>query len=180
MDTPAFRRPTETVRRRRRRLAEMSRRRVEARAPSAARRASPKWRRGVPTLFHPQARGLAPQPDVTEDKIMHRTLSTLAAAAALTVGAFALAAPAQAASADDGVTITIEGLNPADPADAERIGRRIRNAARGLCGSQLIQPVRLREKALACEKAAVADAQNAVEIAASRQGGPFRLTLRSN
>lgn len=111
---------------------------------------------------------------------MYRTLSTLAAAAALTVGAIALAAPAQAASVDDGITITMDGLNPADPADAERIGRRIRSAARGLCGSQLIQPLRLREQAIACEKAAGADAQNAVEIAASRQGGPFRLTLRSH
>ena len=110
---------------------------------------------------------------------MYRTLSALAAAA-LTVGAFALTAPAHAASPDDGVAVSLDGLNPADPADAERIGRRIRSAARGLCGTQLIQPIRLREKALACEKAAVADAQNAVELAASRQGGPFRLTLRSN
>jgi UrcA family protein len=116
---------------------------------------------------------------VTEDQIMYRTLSTLAAAA-LTVGALALAAPAQAAPAVEGVTIALDGLNPADPADAERLGQRIRSAARGLCGSELIQPVRLRQQALACEKAAVADARNAVEIGASRQGGPFRLTLRSN
>ena len=110
---------------------------------------------------------------------MYRTLSALAAVA-LTVGAFALTAPAHAAPADEGVTVSLDGLNPADPADAERIGRRIRNAARGLCGSQLIQPARLRQQALDCEKAAVAEAQTAVEIAASRQGGPFRLTLRSN
>lgn len=110
---------------------------------------------------------------------MYRTLSTLAAAA-MTVGAFALTAPAHAAPADEGVTVSLDGLNPADPADAGRIGRRIRSAARGLCGSDQIQPVRLRQQALACEKAAAADAQNAVEIAASRQGGPFRLTLRSN
>jgi UrcA family protein len=116
---------------------------------------------------------------VTEDKIMYRTLSALAAAA-LTLGASALTAPAQAASAEEGVTVALDGLNPADPADAERIGRRIRNAAQGLCGSRQIQPARLREQALACEKAAVADARNAVEIAAARQGGPFRLTLRSN
>ena len=110
---------------------------------------------------------------------MYRTFSALAAAA-LTIGAFALTAPAHAAPADDGVTITLDGLNPADPADAERIARRIRNAARDLCGSQAIQPVNMMQKAAACEKAAVADAQTAVELAASRQGGPFRLTLRSN
>ena len=111
--------------------------------------------------------------------MFHRTLSALAAAA-LTVGVFALTAPAQAASADDAVTVSLDGLNPGDPADADRIERRIRSAARELCGSQLIQPVRLMQRAAACEKAAVTDAQNAVELAASRQGGPFRLTLRSN
>jgi UrcA family protein len=116
---------------------------------------------------------------VTEDKIMYRTLSALAAAA-LTVGAFALTAPAHAASADEGVTISLDGLDPADPADAGRIDRRIRNAARDLCGSQQLQPVRFMQQAAACEKAAVAEARTAVELAASRQGGPFRLTLRSN
>ena len=110
---------------------------------------------------------------------MYRTFSALAAVA-ITVGAFALTAPAQAAPADEGVTITLDGLNPADPADSARIERRIRNAARDLCGSQMIQPVGLMSKAAACEKAAVAEAQTAVELAAARQGGPFRLTLRSN
>ena len=101
-------------------------------------------------------------------------------AAALTVGTFALAAPVHAAQAEDSVTVALDGLNPADPADADRIERRLRNAARSLCGSQAIQPVRLMQQAAACEKAAMADAQTAVELAASRQGGPFRLTLRSN
>jgi len=111
--------------------------------------------------------------------MFHRTLSAVAAAA-LTVGAFALTAPAHAAPADESVTVSLDGLNPGDPADAGRIGRRIRSAARDLCGSQLIQPVRLMQRAAACEKAVVAEAQSAVEIAAARQGGPFRLALRSN
>jgi UrcA family protein len=110
---------------------------------------------------------------------MYRTLSALAAAA-LTVGAFALTAPANAASADEGVTVTLAGLNPADPADSAQIERKIRSAARDLCGSQEIQPIGLAAKAIACEKAVVADARGAVQLAASRQGGPFRLTLRSN
>lgn len=110
---------------------------------------------------------------------MYRTLSALAALA-LTAGTFALTAPAHAAPADEGVTVALDGLNPADPADAARIERRIRNAARDLCGSQAIQPVPLMHKADACEKAVVADARSAVELAAARQGGPFRLTLRSN
>ncbi|HYD38498.1 MAG TPA: UrcA family protein [Allosphingosinicella sp.] len=110
---------------------------------------------------------------------MYRTVSAFAAAA-LTVGAFALAVPARAAPAEESVTVALDGLNPADPADAERIERRLRNAARGLCGSQAIQPVSLMRKAAACEQAFVADARNAVELAAARQGGPLRLTLRSN
>ena len=111
--------------------------------------------------------------------MFHRTLSAVAAAA-LTVGVFALTAPAHAAPADEGVTISLDGLNPGDPADSARIERRIRSAARDLCGSRSIQPLRLMQQAADCEKAAVAEARNAVEIAAARQGGPFRLTLRSN
>ncbi len=111
--------------------------------------------------------------------MFHRMLSALAAAA-LTVGVFALTSPAHAAPGDDAVTVSLEGLNPGDPADAERIERRIRTAARGLCGSDLLQPVRMMQRAAACEKAAVADAQSAVELAAERRSGPFRLTLRSN
>jgi UrcA family protein len=109
---------------------------------------------------------------------MYRTLSAFAAAA-LTIGAFTLTAPAHAAPLDESVTIPLDGLNPADPADAARIDRRIRSAARDLCGSQLLQPVRMMQQAAACEKAALAEGRNAVELAASRQGGPIRLTLRS-
>ena len=108
----------------------------------------------------------------------HRTLSALAAAA-LTAGTVAFAVPAQAAPADDNVTISLDGLNPADPADAARIDRRIRNAARDACGSQRIQPVRLMQVASDCEKAMVANARSDVELAAARRGGPFRLTLRT-
>lgn len=109
----------------------------------------------------------------------HRTLSAVAAAA-LTVGIFALTAPAQAAPVDETVTVSLDGLNPGDPADAARIERRIRSAARDLCDSRLIQPILLMQRARECEKAIVAEARSAVELAAARRGGPFRLTLRSN
>lgn len=108
---------------------------------------------------------------------MNRTLSALAALA-MTAGTPALAAPARAASADDAVSISIEGLNPADPADAARIDRRVRTAAQGLCGSNLIQPIRMRERAAACEEAVTADARNSVRLAAAKQATPFRLALR--
>ena len=108
---------------------------------------------------------------------MYRTVSALAALA-MTAGTVAFATPAQAAPAEDVVTVSLAGLNPSDPADSDRIERRIRSAARDLCGSQLIQPLRLMQKAADCEKAVVADARNEVEIAA-RQRGPFRLALRS-
>jgi UrcA family protein len=112
-------------------------------------------------------------------KTMYRTLCALAALA-MSAGTLALAAPAHAAPVqDDAVTISLDGLNPADPADAATIGRRIRGAARDLCGSDMIQPLRLKARAADCRKAAIADAQAAVEVAAARQGGPFRLTLRS-
>ena len=104
--------------------------------------------------------------------------SMLSALAALAAGTLALAAPAQAAPADDGVSISLEGLDAADPADAARIDRRIRTAAQSLCGSKVIQPVRMREKAASCEEAVVADARSAVQLAAAKQGTPFRVALR--
>jgi UrcA family protein len=111
--------------------------------------------------------------------MFNRTLTALAAAA-LTAGAVAVTAPAHAAPVEDSVTISLSGLNLADPANADRIERRIRTAAREVCGSDLIQPVRLMERADACERSVVADARNNVQLAAARQGGSFRFTLRSN
>ncbi len=108
---------------------------------------------------------------------MNRMLTALAAAA-LTTGAVALAVPAHASPAEDVVSISLEGLDSADPADAARIDRRIRSAARSLCGSKLIQPLRMRERAAACEEAVTADVRGSVELAAARQTTPFRLALR--
>lgn len=108
---------------------------------------------------------------------MNRMLTALAAAA-LTTGTLALAAPAQAEPADDVVSISLEGLDSADPADAVRIDRRIRSAAQSLCGSKLIQPTRMRERAEACAEAVAADARGAVRLAAAKQGTPFRVALR--
>ncbi|HEX8308724.1 MAG TPA: UrcA family protein [Allosphingosinicella sp.] len=108
---------------------------------------------------------------------MHRTLSALAALA-MTAGTLALAAPAHAAPADDVVSISLEGLDSSDPADAARIDRRIRLAAQNLCGSTLIQPLHMRAKAAACEAAVTADARSSVQLAAAKQAAPFRLALR--
>jgi UrcA family protein len=110
-------------------------------------------------------------------KTMNRMLSALAAFA-MTTGTLALAAPANAATADDAFSISIEGLNPSNPADAARIDRRVRTAAADLCGSNQIQPIRMRAMAAACEEAVVADARSAVQLAAVRQATPFRLALR--
>ncbi len=108
---------------------------------------------------------------------MYRTLSALAALA-MTAGTLALAVPAHAAPIEDVVNISLEGLDHADPADAARIDRRIRFAAQSLCGSKLIQPIRMRERAEACEEAVTADARGSVQLAAARQATPFRLALR--
>jgi UrcA family protein len=104
-------------------------------------------------------------------------LSALAALA-VTAGTFALAAPAQAAPAEDVVSISLEGLDASDPADAARIDRRIRGAARNLCRAELIQRIEMRERAAACEDALTADARGAVKLAAANRSTPFRLALR--
>ena len=108
---------------------------------------------------------------------MHRTLSAIAALA-MTAGTLALAAPAHAAPAEDSVSISLEGLDAADPADAVRIERRIRSAAQSLCGANLVQPLRMRAQAATCEAAVTADARSSVQLAAARQGTPFRIALR--
>jgi UrcA family protein len=110
-------------------------------------------------------------------KTMNRMLTALAAFA-VTTGTLAIAAPASAAPADAAVSISIEGLDPSNPADAARIDRRVRTAAASLCGSDQIQPTRMRERAVACEEAVLADARGAVQLAAARQATPFRLALR--
>ena len=109
---------------------------------------------------------------------MHRSLTALAAALAMTAGTFALAAPAQAARADDNFSISIQGLDPSDPADAVRIDRRIEMAAQEICGSTQVQPLRLRVKAAACEAALTADARSSVQLAAAKHATPFRVALR--
>ncbi|HYJ83540.1 MAG TPA: UrcA family protein [Allosphingosinicella sp.] len=108
---------------------------------------------------------------------MNRMLSA-AAALAMTAGAFALAAPASAAPVEDIVSISLEGLDAANPSDAVRIDRRIRTAAQDVCGSKRIQPMDLRERAEACEAAVTADARSAIQLAAAKQSTPFRLALR--
>lgn len=108
---------------------------------------------------------------------MHRTLSTIAALA-MTAGSLALAAPAHAAPVEDVVSISLEGLDSSNPADAVRIDRRIRSAAQSLCGSNQIQSLRMRGQAEACEESVTADARSAVRLAAAQQRTPFRLALR--
>lgn len=108
---------------------------------------------------------------------MHRTLSAIAALA-MTAGTLALAAPAHAAPAEEGVSISLEGLDSSNPVDAARIDRRIRTAAQSLCGSNLIQSIRMREQAAACEQAVTADARSAVRLAAAKQDSTVQLALR--
>lgn len=108
---------------------------------------------------------------------MNRMRSAFAALA-MTAGTLALAAPAHAAPAEDMVSISLDGLDSANPVDAARIDRRIRVAAQSLCGSKLIQPIRMREQAEACEESVTADARGSVRLAAARGGTPFRLALR--
>jgi UrcA family protein len=108
---------------------------------------------------------------------MYRTLSAVAALA-MTAGTLAFAVPAHAAPAEEGFSISLEGLDSSDPAHAARIERRIRAAAQSHCGSNLIQPTGARVLAAACEQAVTAEARSAVQLAAARQSTPTRLALR--
>jgi UrcA family protein len=111
--------------------------------------------------------------------MFNRSLSALAAAA-LTAGTVALATPVHAAPAEDSVTVSIGDLDMSNPSDQARFDRRVRGAARQICGSQQLQPIQMARQVSSCQAEVVANAKADVEIARAKEGGPFRLTLRSH
>lgn len=103
------------------------------------------------------------------------------AAAAVTAGAIALTTPAHAAAqAEDSVAISYGDLDLSTADGSARFERRVRQAARSLCGWSQLQPIDMQRQVSACQQSVVANARADAEVATARIGGPFRLTLRTN
>ena len=107
-----------------------------------------------------------------------RIVSVLGAMAA-TAATLAFATPAAAQNEDRSVTVSIADLDPSSPTDAARLDRRLRAAAREVCGPDQGKDVRARRLTLACEKVALSRANADVQVAL-RGGGSRTVALTTN
>lgn len=110
--------------------------------------------------------------------MLFRIVSVLGAMAA-TAATLAFATPAAAQTEDRSVTVAIGDLDPSNPADAVRLDRRLRAAARTVCGPDEGKDIRARQNAVACEKTALSRANSDVQMAL-RGGGSRTVALTSN
>lgn len=108
---------------------------------------------------------------------MKRIFPALAAAtlAAVTV---AVATPA-AAQESDSVSINVADLDLTSAQGNARFERRVRQAARQLCGDRQLQPLDMQGITEACHSTVAANAKADVETALAKKSGPFRLALRT-
>lgn len=111
--------------------------------------------------------------------MMKRTFSAIAAAA-LTAGTLALSTPVRAAEGEDSVTVNFSDLDVGTAAGKARFDRRVRNAAREMCGWVQFQPLDIQTKVVSCHKDVIADAQAGLETALARKASATRLSLRGN
>lgn len=109
-----------------------------------------------------------------------RPLAALAAAA-VTAAAIALTTPVHAAQpAEDSVAVSYGDLDLSTADGSARFERRVRNAARSLCGSAQLQPINMARQVSACQQSAIANAKADAEIAMAKSDAPVRLALRTN
>jgi UrcA family protein len=93
-----------------------------------------------------------------------RTFSALAAAA-LTIGTLALSTPVRAAPAEDQVTVRIGDLDLSSARGAATFDRRVRSAAREICGWATPVDLNMQGQISECQTSVVASARQEIEIA---------------
>ncbi|HEX2762643.1 MAG TPA: UrcA family protein [Allosphingosinicella sp.] len=108
-----------------------------------------------------------------------RNLAALAAAA-VTAAGIAIATPASAEPSEDSVAVSYGDLDLSTANGSARFDRRVRNAARTLCGWNQLQPIDMQRQVSACQEAAIANAKADARVAMAKNGGPFRLALRAD
>ncbi len=109
-----------------------------------------------------------------------RTLSALAAVA-LTAGTVALVTPAHAAETEEvTIVVPIDDLDLKNEKDVARLDRRVRKAARQICGDVPTLEVLMRTLVIGCHDQVLANARADVETAiATARTSPDRLALRT-
>jgi UrcA family protein len=110
--------------------------------------------------------------------MFNRTLSALAAVA-LTGATLAVSTSASAQTGDS-ISVRYDDLDLASSAGSDRFDRRVRQAARAVCGD-LSADLRLNGTVAACQADAVAGARANAQIAlAGKSGGSRTVALRTN
>jgi UrcA family protein len=108
---------------------------------------------------------------------MIKILTALGAAA---LAASALCTPAAASPVDQTkVVVSYKGLDLANPADAARLERRLREAARAVCSDAPILDLSLAGEIEACRAEVMSRARADMQVAI-RSGGGRVLALRTN
>jgi UrcA family protein len=175
--SPPARRRREALRRRRDALAEEAETIVEpgARAGSAAPNPVPAAQDR--TRFIPRERTCAATPK--EFDMFTRTISAIAAAG-LTVATLALATPLEAAPLDEeSKVVRISDLDLSTDKGVAALNRRVRSAARDICGWNPRADLALTSVLVECENRIVASARPDVELAIASAQPQQRLTLRA-
>ncbi len=107
-----------------------------------------------------------------------RTISALAAMA-LTAGTLALSTPVKAAPADDQVSVRIGDLDLSSAEGAATLDRRVRAAARQICGWMPASGLNMQRQVSECQESVVAGARQEIEIALNSSRPQQRIALAS-
>ena len=110
--------------------------------------------------------------------MLTRTFSALAAAA-LTVGTLALSTPVKAAPAEDQISVRIGDLDLSSARGAATLDRRVRAAARQICGWVPVSDLNMQAQVSECQDSVVASARQEIEIALNASRPQQRIALAS-
>lgn len=108
-----------------------------------------------------------------------RTVSALAALA-LTAGTLALSTPVHAAPAEEQEQVKVKtgDLDLTSASGVARLDRRVRAAARQICGTVPATDLNMQRQVAGCQQAVLDNAREDVALALRAAGTPYRLALR--
>jgi UrcA family protein len=106
-------------------------------------------------------------------------LKTLTALVAAALAASALSTPAAAQAGEGSVVVSYAGLDLASAAGSARFERRLRSAARAVCGEAPLLDLTQVAQLEACKADAIARAKSDLQLAL-RAGGNRVVALRTN
>ncbi len=107
-----------------------------------------------------------------------RTISALAAVA-FTAGTLALSTPVRAAPAEDQISVRIGDLDLSSASGAATLDRRIRAAARQICGWVPASDLNMQRQVSNCQESVVTGAKQEIEFALNSPRPQQRIALNS-